>query len=307
MIRLSPLDAQAEPRNLRRVKHEVSRRWHATPLIDVLKEALLRSGALARIAAAVGSSLPFEVLAERLILAIYGYGTNAGIRAVIPPGGAHSEEDVRYVRRRYLTPAAATEIATAIANATFAVRDTGLWGQASTAVASDSTHFRTWDQNLFTEWHVRYGGRGVLVYWHVEENYVVVHSQVLKASASEVAAMVQGAIHHGTTMKVEGNYTDTHGQSEIGFGIIRLLNIDLLPRIKRINHTRLYRPGPPGSADSFPRLAPALSRPIRWDVIEANYDLIVKYATAIQQGTASADAVLSRFRGAVSHPAYQAM
>jgi len=28
--------------------------------------------------------------------------------------------------------------------------------------------------------------------------------------------MVEGAIRHGTTMKVEGNYTDTHGQSEIG-------------------------------------------------------------------------------------------
>lgn len=31
--------------------------------------------------------------------------------------------------------------------------------------------------------------------------------------------MVEGAIRHGTTMTVEGNYTDTHGQSEIGFGI----------------------------------------------------------------------------------------
>lgn len=34
--------------------------------------------------------------------------------------------------------------------------------------------------------------------------------------------MVEGAIRHGTTMTVEGNYTDTHGQSEIGFGITRL-------------------------------------------------------------------------------------
>jgi TnpA family transposase len=40
---------------------------------------------------------------------------------------------------------------------------------------------------------------------------VVVHSQTLRASASEVHAMVEGAIRHGTTMSVEGNYTDTHG------------------------------------------------------------------------------------------------
>lgn len=41
-----------------------------------------------------------------------------------------------------------------------------------------------------------------------------VHSQLLYCSASEVAAMVEGAMHHDTTMNVEGNYTDSHGQSE---------------------------------------------------------------------------------------------
>ena len=46
-------------------------------------------------------------------------------------------------------------------------------------------------------------------------------------------------------MEVEGNYVDSHGQSEVGFGITRLLGFDLLPRIKRINKVRLYRP--PGS------------------------------------------------------------
>ncbi len=105
------------------------------------------------------------------------YGTNTGIKAVISSGHGHSEDDVRYVWRRYLTPATARMIAIAIADATFAARDPRLWGAGSTAVTSDSTHFRAWDQNLFTEWHSRYGGRGILVYWHVERGSVVVHSQ----------------------------------------------------------------------------------------------------------------------------------
>lgn len=64
--------------------------------------------------------------------------------------------------------------------------------------------------------------------------------------------MVEGAIRYGTTMQVEANYTDSHGQSEIGFGITRPLGFDLLPRIKRINKVRLYRPAtghPSGAAD----------------------------------------------------------
>jgi TnpA family transposase len=91
--------------------------------------------------------------------------------------------------------------------------------------------------------NLRASGYGVLIYWHVERKSVVVHSQLLNCTASEVAAMIDGAIHHGTEMDVKANYVDTHGQSVIGFGLTRLLNFDLLPRIKRINHLRLYLPG----------------------------------------------------------------
>jgi TnpA family transposase len=189
--------------------------------------------------------------------------------------------------------------------ATFSTRDQGPWGEGSTSVASDSTHFRSWDQNLFTEWHSRYGGRGILVYWHVERGSAVVHSQTPHASASEVHAMSAVAIRHGTTMNVDGNYADSHGQSEIGLGITRLLNIDLLPRIKRINNVRLYRPAA-GDPGAYPRLTPALTRPIRRDIIADNYDQVIRYATAIREGTASTEAVLSRFTRSATHPAYQA-
>jgi hypothetical protein len=46
-IRLTDLDAAHEPRNLRRLKAEVRTRWGTVPLIDMLKEAVLRTGCLA--------------------------------------------------------------------------------------------------------------------------------------------------------------------------------------------------------------------------------------------------------------------
>jgi TnpA family transposase len=171
-------------------------------------------------------------------------------------------------------------------------------------VASNSTHFGAFDQNIFTEWHARYGGRGVLIYWHVERKSMAIHSQLIGCSASEVAAMIEGVMRHGTTMEVEVSYTDSHGQSEIGFGVTRLLGFDLLPRIKR---TRLYRPSA-GEPGAWPRLEPALTRPIRWDLIASQYDQMIKYATAIRTGTASTEAIFRRFTKANAvHPAYQAM
>ncbi|WP_328504554.1 transposase [Streptomyces sp. NBC_00457] len=75
----------------------------------------------------------------------------------------------------------------------------------------------------------------MLIYWHVEKKSLAIHYQLINCAASEVAAMVEGAMQHGTSMVVEANYTDSHGQSDVGFGITRMLNFDLLPKIKRIN------------------------------------------------------------------------
>lgn len=307
-IRLSPLEAAPEPTNLRALKGDIRARWGTVPLVDMLKEAVLRTGCLDQVASiGARSDLHRDVLAERLLLAIYAYGTNTGLRAVAGGDHGHSEDDLRYVRRRYLTADVARVVAVEIANATFAARRGSVWGAGSSAVASDSTHFGAFDQNIFTEWHSRYGGRGVLIYWHVERKSMAIHSQLVACSAPEVAAMIEGAMRHGTTMEVEGNYTDSHGQSEIGFGLTRLLGFDLLPRIKRINHVKLYRPAA-GEPDTYPRLAPALTRPIRWDLIGEQYDQMIKYATAIRSGTASTEAILRRFTKANAiHPTYQAM
>jgi hypothetical protein len=208
-IRLTPLDAVAEPVNLGRLKKVIIGRWGVVPLIDLLKEAVLRSNCPATIAGMFGRGEPIsDQMLERLLLIIYAYGTNTGIRAVAAGDHGHSEADLYYLRRRYLTPDLVRTLAIDIANATFAARRAAVWGAGSSAVSSDSTHFGALDQNIFTEWHSRYHGRGVLIYWHVERRGMVIHSQLLTCSASEVAAMIEGAIHHGTAMDVEANYVD---------------------------------------------------------------------------------------------------
>ena len=118
--------------------------------------------------------------------------------------------------------------------------------------------------------------------------------------------MIEGVMRHGTSMNVEGNYVDSHGQSEIGFAITSLLGFKLLARIKQINRVKLYGPDP-DSKEHYPLLAPAMTRPIRWELIEQNYDMLVKYATAIRVGTATTEAILRRFSRNASHPVYQAM
>src|SRR3546814_3331398 len=57
--------------------------------------------------------------------------------------------------------------------------------------------------NLMTEWHARYGGRGVMIYWHVERRATCVHSQLKRCSSSEVASMIEGVLRHCTDMEIQ--------------------------------------------------------------------------------------------------------
>lgn len=157
-----------------------------------------------------------------------------------------------------------------------------------------------------TEYHARYGGNGVMIYWHVEKKNVCIYSQFKSRSSSEVAAMIEGLPAHCTDAEIESNYIDTHGASVVGFAFTELLNFRLLPRSKNIGSIRLYRldDAPPRR----PALGGSLTRPIRWDLIEQQCDQMVKYATALRLGTAEAEQVLRRFtRGGPKHPTYQAL
>jgi TnpA family transposase len=157
-----------------------------------------------------------------------------------------------------------------------------------------------------TEWHVRYGGPGVMIYWHVERRSACIYSQLKTCSASEVAAMIEGLLRHLTSAEIDRNYTDMHGASIVGFAFTYLLNFRLLPRLKNIGMATLYRPSP-GKGDTWPMLGPVLStRTIDWDLIAQQYDQMMKYATVLRLGTAEADQVLRRFtRGGPKHPTYQ--
>jgi len=119
--------------------------------------------------------------------------------------------------------------------------------------------------------------------------------------------MIEGVLKHDTDMDVQKNYTDSHGQSEVGFAFTYLLGFDLMPRLKAIARQKLYLPES-GYGGDYANLKDILTRPINWELIRQQYDEMVKYATALRLGTAQAEAILRRFtRANLQHPTYKAL
>lgn len=308
LIRLTPLEKQPDPPHTAALKREIGRRWSDIELIDMLKEVDLRLDFTAVFrTAGRRETLDPAVLRHRLLLCLFGLGTNIGLKRLANQQPGVTCEELRYVKRRFVHPEALRAAIAEVVNGLFRIRRPAIWGDATTACASDSKQFGAWDQNLMTEWHARYGGRGVMIYWHVATHSTCIYSQLRRCSSSEVAAMIEGVLGHCTEMAIERQYVDSHGQSEVAFAFSHLLGFELLPRLKAIARQKLYLPGA-DDANRYAHLEPILTRAIRWDLIRQQYDEMVKYTTALRLGTADSEALLRRFTKAnVTHPTYRAL
>jgi TnpA family transposase len=306
-ITVTPFDPQPDPPNLITLKSEITATWPMTSLLDMVKETDLRLNFTDALKSPTAyETLDRSVLRPRLLLCLHGIGTNAGLQRMAGLHSGVNQKDLAYVRGRYLAADALRRAIAIVTNGTLRIRNPAIWGDGTTACASDSKHFGAWDQNLTTQWHVRYGGRGIMIYWHVERKSLCIHSQLKSPSSSEVASMIEGVVHHCTEMEVDRQYVDSHGQSTVAFAFCRLLGFKLMPRLKGINVQKLYRPDI-GRPDAYQNLQPVLTKPIDWEIIRQQYDQMVKYVTAIRLGTAETEAILRRFtRNNIQHPTYKA-
>ncbi|MGB3511174.1 MAG: Tn3 family transposase [Microcoleaceae cyanobacterium] len=157
-IRVSPLEKQSEPVNILRLKTELVQKWPMTSLLDVLKEADLRVSFTDSFKSlASREALSKDVLQKRLLLCLYGLGTNTGLKRVSDGKPDVDYHELSYIKRRFIHKDALREAIASVVNAIFRIRNPQIWGEGTTTCASDSRKFGAWDQNLMTEWHIRCG------------------------------------------------------------------------------------------------------------------------------------------------------
>jgi len=115
-----------------------------------------------------------------------------------------------------------------------------IWGEGRLCVRLKK--FGSWDQNLMTEaYSLRWSGSHDLLARREEVGLYLLPTQNLLIQC-EVAAMIEGLLRHCTDMKLQKNYVDTHGQSEIAFAFLSVTGLELLPRIKWIHEQNFIFP-----------------------------------------------------------------
>jgi TnpA family transposase len=307
-IKITPYKPQAESANLKKLHEAIKKEYGTINLIDILKEVELQIKFTEKLhTKASRKNLKREVLRYRLLLCLYAIGTNVGLKCVSSANDDVQYSELRYVKRRFLTVENVRQAIVEVINKILEIRDPRIWGVATTGVSCDSKKISVWDQNLMVEFHARYKGRGVMVYWHVEKKALCIYSQLKTCSSSEVGSMIKGILDHCTDMIVNKAYMDTHGQSMLGFGAGELLSFDLLPRLKNIYSQKLYYPSASQKSE-YENLEPILKSVIDWQLIEDNYEEAVRHIVALKTGTMEADVFVKRFsQDNYQHPVCKAI
>lgn len=305
-IVLTPLEKINEPQNLQRLKKAILEKWGMIDLLDMVKEVDLRENYTNYFSTAGNREiLDADTLRKRLLLCLFGLGTNAGLKRTAGASkGAVTFEELRHVKNFYLNKDDLREAINFIVNRIFAIRNTKIWKSVSTACAADSKQFGSASNNLLTEWSPRHASSGVMIYWHVSDQYICVYSQLKSCTSSEVASMLQGILSQETDMEIESQYVDSHGKSELGFALSYFEDFDLLPRYKSIDTQKLHFP-----SDDFSvtHIRDITTHSIDWDLIESEYEEMVKHAVALKIGTATADSIIRKFaRSNYQHPTFKA-
>ena len=131
---MSPFQPSPEPTNLKQLKAEINQIWPMTSLLDILKETDLRVG-FTRHFKSLGTRemLRRDTLQKRLLLCLYGLGTNTGLKRVNTGISEENYQDLLYVRRRFIHKEQLRNAIATVVNAIFEIRLPQIWGEGTTA------------------------------------------------------------------------------------------------------------------------------------------------------------------------------
>jgi hypothetical protein len=146
-ISVADSDVQPEPRRLAYLKREIANRWWMTNFTDILKEADLRVGFTELFQTlATYERLDRKTIQKRLLLCLFGLGTNTGLKRVSSDNADVTYKDLLYIKRKYIYKYNVKAANEHLVNAIIADRREEIWGKGTTSCASDSTRVAAYDQ-----------------------------------------------------------------------------------------------------------------------------------------------------------------
>jgi TnpA family transposase len=228
-----------------------------------------------------GSEPKISDPAERYIFTTFSYGCNLGPNQMARHSqGAVTSHMISYTNRRHISAAKIEAAIRDIINTYNRFSLPSCWGTGKKA-AADGSKFEIYENNLHSEYHIRYGGYGGIAYHHVSDKYIALFTHFITCGVWEAVYILDGLLKNLSDIQPDTLHADTQGQSGPVFAISYLLGIKLMPRIRNWKDLTFVRP----SADvTYKYIEPLFKGVVNWNLIKTHWYDMIRVVLSIKAG-----------------------
>jgi TnpA family transposase len=296
--RLKKLKRKPSPKDLDSLEEKLSRRLDHLDLtlLDVFTETMkwLRWGRFFGPLSGYQRKITEE--AKRYILTVFAYGTGLGPLQAAKTIPGITARQIAFINQRHITAEKLDAAIREVINAYNKFDLPRYWGDGKHA-AADGTQWDVYENNLLSEYHIRYGSYGGVAYYHVSDTYIALFSHFIPCGVWEAVYILDGLMKNASDIQPDVLHGDTQSQSTPVYAFAFLLGIKLLPRIRNWKDLRFYK----AAADlNYQHINDLFTRErVDWALIERHLPDMFQVAQSIKAGVISPSTILRKF-GTVS-------
>ena len=278
------------PPELKEIESLISARLKSISILDVLIDTEYWLNWTKFFGSVSGHGTKIENPVERYIIASFCYGCNLGPAQTSRSLEEVNRRQVAWVNDRHISEEKIDSAITHIINAYNCFSLPKFWGSGKRASA-DGTKWDLYEQNLLSEYHIRYGGYGGIGYYHVSDTYIALFSHFIPCGVWEAVYILDGLLKNESDIRPDTLHADTQGQNAPVFAISFLLGINLMPRIRNWKDLKFFKPYDDVKYNHIEEL---FSGTVDWDLIETYFPDMLRVVLSIKAGKITASTILRK-------------
>ncbi len=299
VVTLSALPAQEESEHLVHVREQLAAALPQVEVAALLREVDAFTGfSLAFTHVADGqpaaADLPLSICAVLLAQAC-NLGLKTVARADVP---ALTLARLAWVQQNYLRAETLTAANARLVDAQAGLPLAQAWGGGEVASA-DGMRFVVPVRTLHAGWNRKYFGsqRGVTYYNFTSDQFTGFHGIVIPGTLRDSLFILAGLLEQQTRLDPREIMADTHGYSDVVFGLFSLLGYRFSPRLADLADQRFWRLE---KEDDYGPLNELGRHVVNARLIHAHWDDMLRLAGSLKLGKVKATAVMRTLQRAGS-------
>ncbi|MFK7982150.1 MAG: Tn3 family transposase [Saprospiraceae bacterium] len=287
---VSPVKAVPQDEDYQFLDEQLKKRMGQTGILDILT----RSEKWLNLSKGFGQLSGYESRLDnypaRFISTLFCYGCNFGPSEAARSIAGVTRKQLAWINAHHVTEKRLEKAIDKVINQYNKFQLPNFWGTGKTA-AADGTKWDLYEQNLISEYHIRYGSYGGIAYYHVSDTYIALFSHFIPCGVYEAIYILDGLMKNQSDIQPNIIHGDTHAQSFPVFGLAYLLGIQLMPRIKKNKVLTMYQPD---KATDYPHIAQIFNDPINWKLIQTHLPDMLRVALSVKAGKLTPSAILRK-------------